>query len=93
MTPPFITVLKLSQPIEFSRNIRAVCLPPKDPSEDYVGLEAIVSGWGTTEYDGWGSEVLLETTVTVWEPHRPRNGFNDVRLHQGSRCLPGRFRR
>ena len=53
-----IALVKLQNDIDFMKrpNIRPVCLP-KDTSEDYVGWEATVTGWGKVENDREGDKL------------------------------------
>jgi len=65
-------LLKLMEAVDFElhRNIRPICLP-KDPKKTYEGENAIVSGWGKTEYEETkASDVLLERNVTVMSNER-----------------------
>eukprot|EP00088_Acartia_fossae_P049731 TRINITY_DN5503_c0_g1_i2.p1 TRINITY_DN5503_c0_g1~~TRINITY_DN5503_c0_g1_i2.p1 ORF type:complete len:482 (-),score=63.80 TRINITY_DN5503_c0_g1_i2:92-1381(-) len=62
-----IIILKMAREIQFSDYVLPACLPSSSSSQFY-GREAIVSGWGDTKYDGWGSRVLKETTVKVVPP-------------------------
>ena len=56
-------IITLTTPIVFSDSAMPVCLPTQELGG---GEEAIVTGWGTTEYGGQISpDVLQEATVTV----------------------------
>ena len=45
-----IVILKLSKSLAFNVNVQPACLPEKDFSPDKK--KAIVSGWGTLQYEG-----------------------------------------
>merc|ERR1719153_721661 len=60
-----IALLRLAQDVDFtSSTIVPACLPPTS-SQQYVGWQAIVSGWGTTSSGGATSDVLKETSQTI----------------------------
>lgn len=59
-----IALLKLSNSLEFSREVAPVCLPP-DPNNQYVGVTATVTGWGATSEGGSTSPQLQEVDVPV----------------------------
>lgn len=58
-------LLELDSAIDFAANshIRPICLP--EGSDDYVGQDAVVTGWGTTSAGGSQSNFLREVTVGV----------------------------
>lgn len=59
-----MAIYKLDRPLNFSDNVRPVCLP--NSAEDYTGVLAYVAGWGTIDTDTQKtSNVLLEAKVTV----------------------------
>ena len=53
-------ILRLDQPVEFSRTASPICLPP-DPTKTFSGEIATSIGWGVTE-DGKPSKYLRQ----VW---------------------------
>merc|ERR1719481_2535524 len=59
-----IAILKLSKAAAFNKNVVPACLPT-DKSKTYIGMSAVVSGWGLTAEKGSPSTVLKETTVKV----------------------------
>merc|ERR1719158_235174 len=59
-----IAILKLLTPAKFNKNVVPACLPT-DKSKTYIGMDAVVSGWGLTAEKGSTSSVLKETTVKV----------------------------
>ena len=62
-----LSILTLCSPLQMSRSVSPVCLPPLPPSS-YAGMSA-TSGWGTLSYkdifDGSQSDKLKEANVTV----------------------------
>ncbi|GLV32013.1 uncharacterized protein CBL_07772 [Carabus blaptoides fortunei] len=59
-----IALLKLRKPIEFSKNIRPVCLPFN--AQDPAGLEGVVVGWGRTSEGGMLPGIVQEVAVPIW---------------------------
>ncbi len=51
-------LLELAEDVELSRQICPVCLPDGGTDDQYVNAEAMVSGWGKSE---WGAEELSKT--------------------------------
>lgn len=69
-----IGILELEREMQFSDRIQPACIPERN-AEDYVGRDAIVTGWGGTVgynpnqiVNQRGSEVLRETTLRVQSP-------------------------
>merc|ERR1719295_530940 len=58
------SILTLSEPVAFSGSVAPACLPA-DPSMDFSGALATVTGWGTLQSGGNQPEVLNEVQVTV----------------------------
>ena len=60
------SLLRLAEAVDFESfpHIRPVCLP-SDPSEDYDGFLATVSGWGSTSSGGSVSNYLQDADVNV----------------------------
>ena len=54
-----LALLKLTDHIQFDKNIRHICLPSK--KETLEQTELIVTGWGKTETEG-RSNILLKVT-------------------------------
>ena len=70
-------MLKLKQAVDFCAypHIRPICLPT-GTSEDYAGVEAIVTGWGTTSSGGSVSNSLQEVTVNVLANSACKNDYS-----------------
>jgi len=59
-----IALIRVAGRLDFSDgNVAPVCSP--DEGRLYVDSPSIVSGWGATQWQGSGSEVLLYTAVTI----------------------------
>nr|AKN89450.1 trypsin-like serine protease [Macrobrachium nipponense] len=59
-----IALLKLAITVEFSRYIRAACLPHRDV-RIRSGTKMIIAGWGLYDRSGQTSDVLRKAEVTV----------------------------
>jgi len=59
-----IAILKLDRDAELDEHVIPACLPSNE-NELYIGKTAKVSGWGDLDYNGDGSDVLMETNVTI----------------------------
>ena len=69
------SILTLSSPVTFSRQMAPVCLPA-DTSVLYTGKMATVTGWGTTSSGGSLSPKLLEVNVNVTSNAVCNNAYN-----------------
>jgi len=58
------SILTLATPVEFSSTVAPACLPSSG-GNDYAGVLATVSGWGTLSSGGNQPTVLNEVDVTV----------------------------
>lgn len=58
-----IALLKLRKPVNFSRIIKPVCLPP--PKVDPAGKQGLVVGWGRTSEGGQLPAVVQEVQVPI----------------------------
>merc|ERR1719167_1106767 len=58
------SILTLATPVEFSNTVAPACLPTSG-ANDYAGVLATVSGWGTLSSGGNQPTVLNEVDVTV----------------------------
>ncbi|XP_064087574.1 proclotting enzyme-like [Macrobrachium nipponense] len=64
-----IALLRLQTPVgSFADGgIFPICLPANYISEDFIGENATVTGWGTLQYQGAKSHVLMEVDVPIVE--------------------------
>ena len=70
------SMLKLKNAVDFCSHphIRPVCLPT-DTSNNFAGVDAIVTGWGTTSSGGSVSSSMLEVTVKVLSNNACKNNY------------------
>merc|ERR1711970_1673923 len=59
-----ISVLKLVKSLPFSANVAPACLP--DPSVNYAGKDALLTGWGKTAYfNGQQPQILQKLVLPI----------------------------
>ena len=80
-------LLKLKTAVDYCAHshIRPICLPT-DTSDNYGGVEAIVTGWGTTSSGGSLSPSMLEVTVSVLTNSQCKNDYS-----YGSSMITGKM--
>ena len=72
------SILTLTSPVTFTNTVKPACLP-SDTSANYEGQTAIVTGWGTTSFQGSLSSTLREVDVKVTTNDFCRSKYgNDV---------------
>ncbi|CAL4196629.1 unnamed protein product, partial [Meganyctiphanes norvegica] len=62
------SLVELANPLDLDAlapHIRPICLPSSSNPEQYDGVPAIVSGWGTTSLGGPQPDALQEVTVNT----------------------------
>ncbi|XP_011631695.1 proclotting enzyme [Pogonomyrmex barbatus] len=74
-----VALLTLSEAVEFTEQIRPICLP--SGSQLYSGKTATVIGWGSLRESGPQPAILQEVSVPVWSN-------NECKLKYGS-AAPG----
>lgn len=74
-----IAILTLDSPVQFSGQVRPICLPTG--GEQYTGRHATVIGWGSLHEMGPQPHVLQEVEITIW-------GNNECRAKYGP-AAPG----
>ncbi|KAL0134141.1 hypothetical protein PUN28_001177 [Cardiocondyla obscurior] len=74
-----IALLRLNERVPLSDTIRPICLPTVSDNE-YVGVKAIASGWGTLKEDGKPSCLLQEVEVPVMSLQACRNTSYSARM-------------
>ena len=82
-----IALLTLSRPVPFSRRIQPVCLPAADA--DHTGSSADLAGWGYTEFNGEGTSVLQEVSLTVVNEQQCERTYQKLRAFNTD--FPGGF--
>lgn len=60
-----IALLKLRKPVEFTKNIRPICLPSSSGSFDPAGKMGTVVGWGRTAEGGMLPGIVQEVQVPI----------------------------
>ncbi|XP_037094596.1 trypsin-1-like [Pollicipes pollicipes] len=72
------SLLKLTNPITFpsDNSLAPVCLPTA--GNDFVGADAIVTGWGTTSSGGSQATTLREVTVPVISNTACRSSYSSI---------------
>ncbi|XP_064463745.1 proclotting enzyme-like [Ornithodoros turicata] len=72
-----IAVLTLEKPVTFNKFVRPVCLPFGDDfgGRDLTGYHGFVTGWGTTAFNGEGSDVLKEAQIRIWDEPKCKTAF------------------
>ncbi|XP_032456097.1 transmembrane protease serine 9 [Nasonia vitripennis] len=58
-----IALIKLKEPIEFTQDIKPVCLPQK--GSDYTGHDVKVAGWGRVKNNGGASRYLRQASLKM----------------------------
>ncbi|KAL6422449.1 hypothetical protein ACFW04_010628 [Cataglyphis niger] len=74
-----IALLRLNERVPLSDTIRPICLPSLLDNE-YIGINAIASGWGTLKEDGKPSCLLQEVEVPVMSLQECRNTSYSPRM-------------
>ena len=64
-----IALMKLDAPVEFSREISPVCIPPHGYNMAALGTTGFVTGWGDTQGTG-KPYILRQTSITIKENAR-----------------------
>ncbi|XP_012530794.1 proclotting enzyme [Monomorium pharaonis] len=59
-----VALLTLNEPVEFTEQIRPICLP--SGSQLYAGKTATVIGWGSLRESGPQPAILQEVSIPVW---------------------------
>ncbi|KAG7203100.1 hypothetical protein KM043_010222 [Ampulex compressa] len=59
-----VAILTLNEPVEFTEQIRPICLP--GGSQLYSGKTATVIGWGSLRESGPQPAILQEVSIPVW---------------------------
>ncbi|EFN86141.1 Ovochymase-2 [Harpegnathos saltator] len=74
-----IALLRLNERVPLSDTIRPICLPSVLDTQ-YIGTNAIASGWGTLQEDGKPSCLLQEVEVPVMSLQECRNTSYSPRM-------------
>ncbi|XP_050693131.1 trypsin II-P29-like [Eriocheir sinensis] len=60
-----VGLVKLNNPVEFTKEVRPACIPDVANQETYAGMTGIVAGWGRTSEYGNASDAVREVTVPI----------------------------
>lgn len=60
-----IAVMRLEEPVQFSKYISPICLPDDDLEVD--GMMCTATGWGKTDFSTKGSKILKEVEIEVMD--------------------------
>ncbi|GLV36463.1 uncharacterized protein CBL_08040 [Carabus blaptoides fortunei] len=83
-----ISVIKTVTHILFNTDVGPACLPFRYYKDLFINQTVEMLGWGTTEFTGPKSEVLLKTNVTVLSPTDCKEKMNGT-LRQMCTYAPG----
>jgi len=77
-----IAIVKLAQPVQYSRDINRACLPNLYKDEDLASLltrpEPTVVGWGATSNGGASSNTLMQAKVEMVTQERCAQAYSSV---------------
>ncbi|XKL66668.1 hypothetical protein PGB90_010088 [Kerria lacca] len=80
-----IALLKLRKPVNFSKTVRPVCLPPE--GLDPAGMTGTVVGWGRTSEGGTLASVIQEVQVPILTLNQCRNSkYKPTRITPNMIC-------
>ncbi|CAB0030782.1 unnamed protein product [Trichogramma brassicae] len=84
-----IAVLRLSRDVEFTLEIRPICLPLKSRirNRNLVGSFPYVAGWGATSYGGPTSSIVQEAQVPVISVDKCKKLYAKKRILVDKRIL------
>ncbi|XP_053667369.1 uncharacterized protein LOC128716907 [Anopheles marshallii] len=62
-----LAILYLTHTVEFTEQIKPICLPMAEPvrSTDFTGYNPFIAGWGRTKETGFESQVLQELQIPI----------------------------
>ncbi|XP_075168668.1 venom serine protease [Haematobia irritans] len=82
-----IALLKTTGPIEWTRGVGPMCLPPAGTTPDtYTYTYVDIIGWGTTSFAGPLSDYLQKATVLVTDNASCAQTYNDTTIYQSQLC-------
>lgn len=83
-----IAIVKLHQSVLFNSYIWPVCMPPS--GDTFEGWNGVVTGWGSLDFGGPYSDVLMEVAVPIWKNDECQNSFVE-RIGAGMLCAGSRY--
>uniref|UniRef100_A0A1I8PGD9 Peptidase S1 domain-containing protein n=1 Tax=Stomoxys calcitrans TaxID=35570 RepID=A0A1I8PGD9_STOCA len=82
-----IALLRTTTPIEWTRGVGPMCLPPQFTSpDDYTFTYVDIVGWGTTSFAGPISDSLQKATVLVTDNASCAKTYNDTTIYPSQLC-------
>ena len=76
-----LAILELEKPVEFSRAVRPICLPRREPA-NMQGVEGIVVGFGYVNTQEDFPEQLMQAAVRIMSNQDCKQKFEDRHLQR-----------
>ncbi|CAN8014698.1 unnamed protein product, partial [Ixodes persulcatus] len=77
-----LALVRVDEPLEFLPHIAPICLPPDNESDDLIGRNATVTGWGRLSEGGVLPSVLQEVKVPIVSNEKCKNMFLAAGRHE-----------
>ncbi|XP_064471748.1 serine proteinase stubble-like [Ornithodoros turicata] len=77
-----LALVKMSEPLEFKPHIAPICLPPDNETDDLIGQNATVTGWGRLSEGGVLPSVLQQVKVPIVSNEKCKNMFLAAGRHE-----------
>ncbi|XP_072144299.1 uncharacterized protein Sb isoform X2 [Dermacentor andersoni] len=77
-----LALVKVDEPFEFMPHIAPICLPPDNESDDLIGRNATVTGWGRLSEGGVLPSVLQQVKVPIVSNEKCKNMFLAAGRHE-----------
>ncbi|KAK8766771.1 hypothetical protein V5799_006444 [Amblyomma americanum] len=77
-----LALVRVDEPFEFMPHIAPICLPPDNESDDLIGRNATVTGWGRLSEGGVLPSVLQEVKVPIVSNEKCKNMFLAAGRHE-----------
>ena len=85
-----LAVVRLAAPVNLTRDVSPICLPPAGAEHRRQDLIVEVAGWGLLEFAGESSDILQEVALRVADPAACEAAYRRV-PHQFEARFPGGF--
>jgi len=83
-----IALIKLDEPVEYTRDLQPICLPTDD--ESFIGMDAMASGWGQVKYMNFDlPQVLQMVKVPIMDNGECERMYARAGYYQ--KLLPSQF--
>ncbi|EFX79659.1 hypothetical protein DAPPUDRAFT_104230 [Daphnia pulex] len=73
-----VAILTMDPPLNYSKAISPVCLPPAKTDSDQFSKNAAIIGWGLLNSDGSKPVVLQQATVKITKKEKCRRAWDSV---------------